>query len=314
MPREAPGTCHPNSVQHMSSTIPLARRLAAALEPIAGQAQFSPECHANYAALGFPPSPGMRGRTSLPEFSSFWTSRTASMGDTSPEVVASALAVFNPAVVLPAVRRGRELCDAATIWSARVDGAAAQLRRILGPDLPNIGRVTEALLAATDDLPLAGRPLFAGGRAVEVPDEPFARLWRAADRLREYRGDSHIQVWSAAGFDPIEIGLLSDLYWGLAPRAHTGGRGWSDDQLAAGEDRLRVWGLLSGVALTEQGRFVRESIETQTDAAMQRALNVLSGSVEEIIQILEPWGAAILEAGGYLTPLVRFTFDQRAAE
>lgn len=296
----------------MSSTIPVARRLAAALEPIAGQAQFSPECHANYAALGFPPSPGMRGSVALPEFSSFWMSRTASMGDAQPEVVASALAVFNPVVVLPAVRRGRELCEAATIWAARVDGAAAQLRRVLGPNLPDIERVTDALLAASEDLPLAGRPLFAGGRSVEVPDEPFARLWRAADRLREYRGDSHIQVWGAAGFDPVEIGLLSDLYWGLAPRAHTGGRGWTDDQLAAGEDRLRVWGLLSGTALTEQGRFARESIETQTDVAMQRALDALGGEAEQLLSIIEPWGAAILGAGGYLTPLVRFTFDQRA--
>jgi hypothetical protein len=295
----------------MSSNIPLARRLAAALEPIAGQAQFSPECHANYVALGFAPSPGMRGRTALPDLCSFWTSRTASMGDAQPEVVASALAVFNPDVVVPTVRRGRELTDARTIWAARVDGAAAQLRRILGPDLPDLSRVTEALLAASDDLPLAGRPLFAGGRSVGVPDEPFARLWRAADRLREYRGDSHIQVWGAAGFDPIEIGLLSDLYWGLAPRAHTGGRGWTDEQLAAGEERLRRWGVLSNDGITEKGREARESIETQTDAAMQRALGVLGPRAEQLISIIEPWGAAILDAGGYLTPLVRFTFDPR---
>lgn len=292
----------------MTNDVPLARRLAAALEPIAGQAQFSPECHANYAALGFDPSPGMRGRTALPDLCAFWTSRTASMGDTQPEVVASALAVFNPELVLPAIRRGRSLCSAATIWAARVDGASAQLRRILGPELPRIGEVTDALLAATDDLPLAGRPLFAGGRAVEVPDEPFARLWRAADRLREYRGDSHIQVWSAAGFDPIEIGLLGDLYWGLAPRAHTGGRGWSDDQLAAGEERLRSWGLLDGAGITERGRSARESIEAQTDAAMQRSLAVLGAHAETVISIVQPWGSAILEAGGYLTPLVRFTF------
>jgi hypothetical protein len=295
----------------MSSNIPVAQRLAAALEPIAGQAQFSRECHANYVALGFPASPGMRGTTHLPEMSSFWTSRTAVMGEAQPEVVAAALAVFNPELVLPAVRRGREIASAATIWEARVDGAAAQLRRILGPELDGIGPVTERLLEATENLPLAGRPLFAGQRAVAVPDEPFARLWRAADRLREYRGDSHIQVWSAAGFDPIEIGLLGELYWGLAPRAHTGGRGWSNEQLAAGEDRLRSMGLLDGDRISERGRFVRESIEIQTDVAMKRSLDVLGNSVEAVIETLEPWGAAILDAGGYLTPLVRFTFDKR---
>ena len=35
-----------------------ARRLGGALEPIAAQVYFSPECHANYEALGFGPSPG----------------------------------------------------------------------------------------------------------------------------------------------------------------------------------------------------------------------------------------------------------------
>ena len=61
-----------------------------------------------------------------------------------------------------------------------------------------------------------------------------------------------------------------------------------------------------------RGRFARESIETQTDVAMQRALDVLGGAAEQLLSIIEPWGTAILEAGGYLTPLVRFTFDRRA--
>lgn len=295
----------------MFDPIPTARRLAAALEPIAGQAQFSPECHANYAALGFDPSPGVRGKTALPDLCAFWTSRTASMGDTVPEVVASALAVFNPEVVLPLVRKGRALCSAATIWQARVDGAAAQLRRILGPEVAGMEAVTERLLEASDNLPIAGRPLFAGGRAAAVPDEPFARLWRAADRLREYRGDSHIQVWGAAGFDAVEIGLISDLFWGLAPRAHTGGRGWTVEQLSAGEDRLRSMGFLEGDRITDKGRQARELVEQQTDAAMQRALRVLGDSVDLLIATMEPWGKAVFEAGGYLTPLVRFTFDTR---
>ena len=293
--------------EQVAEQAPLARRLAGALEPIAGQAQFSPECHANYERLGFPPSPGMRGTTHLPEMSSFWTSRTAVMGDAQPEVVAAAVAVFNPELVIPHVRRGREITDAATIWAARLDGAAAQLRRLLSPLQPDLASVSEPLLEAAEHLPLSGRPLFAGQLAVAVPDEPYARLWRAADRLREYRGDSHIQIWGAAGFDAIEIGLLGDLYWGLAPRAHTGGRGWSDEQLSAGEDRLRSRGLLDGNTLTVRGRAVREDIETQTDAAMDRALGVLGRRVEAVIEALEPWGAVILEAGGYLTPLVRFT-------
>ena len=38
----------------MPPVVSVAQRLAGALEPIAGQAEFSPECHRNYEALGFP--------------------------------------------------------------------------------------------------------------------------------------------------------------------------------------------------------------------------------------------------------------------
>ena len=41
---------------------------------------------------------------------------------------------------------------------------------------------------------------------------------------------------------------------------------------------------------------------------MSHVLAVLGDDVEQILATLEPWGAAIRAAGGYLTPLVRFTF------
>ena len=294
----------------MSAVVSVARRLAGAVEPIAGQAQFSPECHRNYEALGFPPSPGKVGLTALPDKCGFFTARGSVLGDVPAEVVAAAFAVFNPDEIIPLVRRGQALADAATVWAARLDGAAAQLRRILGPAPDRVGWVADRLLAAAEDLPLAGRALFAAQRAAAIPDDPIARLWRSADRLREFRGDSHIQVWSAAGFDPLEIGLLSDLFWGLAPRAHTAGRGWTVEQLAAGEDRLRARGLLDAEGPSpSDGRVVREDIEDRTDAALAPALAVLGDDLDDLLSTIEPWGRAIRDAGGYLTPLVRFTFS-----
>ena len=43
-----------------------ARLLAAALEPVAGQVYFSPECHANYAQLGFAGSRARSVRSRFP--------------------------------------------------------------------------------------------------------------------------------------------------------------------------------------------------------------------------------------------------------
>ncbi len=147
----------------------MARLLVSALEPIAGQAQFSLECHAKYEALGFAPSPGFVGATALPDKAGFFTSRSAVMGDVAPELVAAAFTVFNPDEILPLAKRGHELADAATMWAARLDGAAAQLRRILGPEPAGAAWVTERLLRSADDLPFAGRALFAGQRSQAMP-------------------------------------------------------------------------------------------------------------------------------------------------
>lgn len=292
-------------------TLTPARRLAAAIEPVAGQAQFAPECHANYAALGFGPSSGTVGRTELPDRSAYFTARGSVLGQVPGTVVAAAFAVFNPDVVVPLVAEGWQRTDAATIWAAREAGAVAHLRRLLGDDPPEVTAVADDLLAAAATLPLAGRALFAGQRALDVPDEPVARLWRATDTLREYRGDSHIIAWAAEGLDPVEVGLLGDLYWGLPPRAHTGGRGWTPDQLAAGEERLRSRGLLQGDdTLTPAGFELRDRIEHRTDELVAPALAALGDRLDRIVAVLQPWGRTVVEAGGYLSPAVRFTFDQ----
>ena len=109
-----------------------ARALAAALEPFAGQVYFSPECHAEYVALGFQPSPAEARGVALPDGPAYFTSRGSLMGQVPGELVAAAFAVFNPAVVVPAVNAGWRLTDAATICAARDRGAIAQLERILG--------------------------------------------------------------------------------------------------------------------------------------------------------------------------------------
>ena len=57
-----------------------ARALGGALEPIIGQVYFSPECHANYVALGFQPSPGDMNGVALPEGVAYFTSRGSLMG------------------------------------------------------------------------------------------------------------------------------------------------------------------------------------------------------------------------------------------
>jgi hypothetical protein len=278
---------------------PPARALAGALEPVTGQVYFSPECHAGYEALGFSASPGQMGDVALPDGPAYFCSRGSVMGQVPGEVVAAAFGVFNPQVVVPAVAHGWTLTDAATIERARTEGAVAQLRRILGDAPAGLARATELLHRANDGLRPEGRPLFAGLLAQGLPGDPLGDAWRLGDRLREYRGDAHVAAWTSAGFDATEIGLLTELYWGLPMRSYVRTRAWTADQLDAAEARLVERGLVDDGALTEVGRTAREAVEVATDQACQPIVSNLGDDLDELVGLLGTWSAAVQAAGGY---------------
>ncbi len=276
-----------------------ARALAAALEPVTGQVYFSPECHANYEALGFAPSRGATNGVALPDGPAYFTSRGSLMGQVPGELVAAAFAVFNPQAVVPSVTFGWTLTDAATICAARDAGAIAQLERVLGPSPDGVGRARELLARTCEPLRPEGRPLYAGVLSQAMPDTDLGAVWRLGDMLREFRGDSHTAAWIGADLDATEIGLLSELYWGLPMRSYSRTRAWTDEQFDAAHDRLQSRGLVDAVGFTPHGHQVREQIEIDTDRQMDRAMAALGGDLDELLAILLPWGAAIREAKGY---------------
>lgn len=276
-----------------------ARALAGALEPVTGQVYFSPECHHGYEALGFGPSPGLMGDVALPDGPAYFCSRGSVLGQVPGDVVAATFGVFNPVVVVPAVTRGWTLTDAATIGEARTRGAVGQLRRVLGARPEGLDRATELLRRANQGLRPEGRPLYAGLLALGLPGDPIGDMWRLGDRLREYRGDSHIAAWVGAGFDATEIGLLTELYWGLPLRTYVRSRAWSDEDLTAAEERLTQRGLIADGALTTDGRTAREAVEVTTDAACRTIVENLGDHLDELVGILRLWGQAVQAAGGY---------------
>ena len=275
-----------------------ARRLGAALEPIIGQVYFSPECHAAYQDLGFDPSHGDMGGVALPDGVAYFTSRGSLLGQAPGEVVAAAFGVFDPEVVIPCVARGWELTDAVTIRGARDAGALAQLERLLGtPD--ELDRVGATLAAAADAVSVEGRPLAAGVQAQDVPDHPWGAVFRAGDLLREYRGDSHTLTWVGAGLDAIQIGLLTELYWGLPLRSYSRTRGWSDEKYDRAEAALEDRGLIADGGFTTDGRELREEIEVATDGHMGQVLDALGDDLDTVLTPLERWGRLVRDGKGY---------------
>jgi hypothetical protein len=284
----------------MADQSTLARRLRDHIEPLTGQVYFSPECHAEYEALGFSASPGFTGKVALPDGPAYFTSRGSCLGQVPGEVVAATFAVFNPAIVKPLVDFGWSITDAATIQAARQRGAVAQLTRILGEAPDGIERVNQIFRRMVEPLKPAGRGLFAGMLSLGFPGDPMGDLFRAADMLREYRGDSHTAAWISAGLDAIEVGLLTELFIGLPMGTYIRTRAWSPEELDAGKERLRSRGLIDGDGFSPAGKELRESIEAATDRQMAPALDALGDDADELLDRIRVWAVKMVEEGGYL--------------
>jgi len=197
------------------------------------------------------------------------------------------------------VAHGWTITDAATIGQARTEGAIEHLRRHLGPQPDGIDRAAELLSRATDGLPVAGKPLYAGVVSQGLPGDPLGDAWRLADRLREFRGDVHINAWTAAGFDGAEIGVLTEPYWGIPRRSYVRGRAWTTEELDAAEERLASRGLMADGGATAKGLSEREAIERATDEACAPIERNLGDDLDELVTLLKTWSKKIVAAGGY---------------
>jgi len=165
--------------------------------------------------------------------------------------------------------------------AVRERASAAALRQRIGQlaDSPGLVRVADLATRAAVSAPTEGRALYAGLRALDVPEEPVARLWHAATLLREHRGDSHNAALVAHGIGGTEAHVLLALSLGMK---------------AAVVDGLRGRGLVDADGgFTDTGRKTSERIEAVTDELAAPAYDVLSADeFDELIAGLEPIAAA----------------------
>jgi hypothetical protein len=133
-----------------------------------------------------------------------------------------------------------------------------------------------------------------------MPGSIVGDVWRLGDMLREYRGDSHTAAWISAGFTACEIGVLSELFWGMPIKTYSRSRGWDEADYDEATERLLQDGLITdGGTLTTEGRAQRELVEQNTDKQMECVVRALGADIDELIAILKPWGASIREKKGY---------------
>ena len=271
-----------------TSLFKTARALRNVTEPIAAGVYFAPEAQTEYRALD------------LDYFESYFCSRSACLGAAPWSVVCAAFAAFKPAAVKSAVTAGWSKSTPKALLRARELGATGQLERLLGDiaSETDVARATEILYRMTDGVDPSGRALYAGLSILDRPTTPFGALWRAADLVREHRGDGHIAAW-IPHVDSTEITVMTELAWGIPPRSYVYTRGWNEEEVDAACERLRARGIIADGALTAEGTELRDHIERTTDLATRAVVDRLGDDAAELIALLDPWADAIVVGGGY---------------
>ncbi len=270
---------------------PVARRLHDLIEPISLVNFFSPEPNDAMAALGF------RGY-----WDGYFAGRSAPLGRVPAEVVHAAFYNFADGEVARHIPQVWDTTTPQAAHAARERGCAAALRRILGDlgETTGLARAADLLALAATSAPTEGRVMYAGLRALPLPEEPVARLWHAANMLREHRGDGHVAALVAERIGGTEAHVLSALDMGIYP-AESFGRihHLPRARLAEGMDGLRARGLVDARGrFTEAGRTTKARIEARTDALAEAPYEALRPSeLEELIALLEPVAGRLRATG-----------------
>ncbi|KQX74588.1 hypothetical protein [Aeromicrobium sp. Root472D3] len=258
------------------------------IEAVHDVVYFSPEAKARYEATG------LKGY-----WMGYVASRSAAVGTPSAGLVTALFHGFAPSLVARAVPDAWHMASREDVLEARLGLARDALAPALDDAGTDVAQVARELGQVVDGLDLAGRPLAAAHADLPAPDDDIGRLWHAATTIREYRGDCHVAVLTAAGLDGASANALA-VAAGLVPDGQRTIRGWTEDQWdeAVGRLATRGWVDASG-SLTETGRSARAQVEDTTDRvcaagldrrATGRAITV-EDAVVDVARALERTGA-----------------------
>ena len=276
-----PDTPLPKPVENGSP----ARRLRDAVEPMATHPYWARLVNERLTERG------------LNFLSGYVWGRAAPMGEPAAPVVAAVFAAFEPGLIASLYEDGRRAIGRDELIRVQEQATVESLRNTLGD--ADVQRVVAVLQRAVEAADGTGRPMFAGLRSLPTPSEPLAQVWRACQAVREHRGDSHVAVYVSAGFDPVQMNILTELWTGWPLGTFSATRAWPQERTERALADLRASGLLDGDTLTMQGIEARQAIEERTDALEQPLLDAIGADLEQVLDQLNGWGQRVIEAGDF---------------
>lgn len=203
----------------------------------------------------------------------YFRGRCGVLGECDADVVTSVAVFFPPEHVAQSWYGGRKL----PVEQAVEEYAGAchdwGRRRLGGHD--GCARIAELLETVVAQASAVGAPLFAGWRAVPLPDDPPARAAQLMHVLRELRGGLHANAVLAAGLRPLEAVLA----------AHHAGTPFGD---ASGETVARFFQWPEPYPRVSPELIARRTaVEETTDDLLAPVFSVLKDhESDELIELL----------------------------
>ena len=241
--------------------------------------------------------------------------RVAPLGDLSPAAVAATTYSIHPDVMTAVLNLVRSSTNQADIMRVLDESVTAGLENVAPGLSDELAPLASELWRGVDAVGGEFRPLFAAHRAEPRPSDPALSAWRAANCLRELRGDVHWSICAAHDLNAVEVGLLHSA---MVDREEYGGeewiarsRGWDDNAIAHGWERLASKGWAYDGQLSDEGRAVRYAIEHQTDELTSPAWKAVGeDSTRLFCEAIEAHDSAILQrvndtAGQRWMPAIR---------
>lgn len=279
----------------LTPEVHIARQMWQTLEPYHAMIYFAPEAREAFSNVG------LKGY-----WMGYFASRAAPLGPVPAEVVTATFYNFHPRMVARAIPDAWRFAEPAHILAARYAAAGAALTRLLGDTVaaPELAEAAALARRAAETCPLIGRPLFAAYAALPWPEQPHLVLWHAATLLREFRGDGHIHALLASDIDGCEAHITLSATGRVPREALQPHRGWSDDEWAAAEERLRQRGWLdTSGTLTSDGRAARDAVEAHTDELALPPWRALGDDgCARLYQLVWPLSDRIVAGGGIPLP------------
>jgi len=163
---------------------------------LGGRYYFAPVSLHRAAALGLNPSQW------------YFLGRGGALGDVDAPVVDSALGYFAPLVVRRYWDSGRSIAPPRAVAAAHVECCRNFGRQHLdgAPFLAGFVPAAAKVLAAASSLAL---PLFAGVKAVALPEDLSGAATQAVTAIREFGGGVHLLAIAAVGMEPKKAHWLT---------------------------------------------------------------------------------------------------------